>query len=90
MWLTLLPTLILNSKTEDIDISVRDYAGWALWLIGVVIEAVADYQKYTFHSNQANRYSCSLYSRQVFYILYFVSWLPFLVPVLLFTNLPVC
>ena len=65
MWLTLLPTLILNSKTEDIDISVRDYAGWALWLIGVAIEAVADYQKYTFRSNQANRYNCSLCSKQV-------------------------
>lgn len=55
MWLTLLPTLILNSKQEDTDISLRDYVGWILWLFGMVIEAVADYQKYTFRSNPANR-----------------------------------
>lgn len=55
VWLTLLPTLILNSKQEDTDISLRDYVGWILWLFGMVIEAVADYQKYTFRSNPANR-----------------------------------
>ena len=55
MWLTALPTLILNSKTEDREIGTRDYIGWTMWLVGMLIEAVADYQKYTFRSNPANR-----------------------------------
>lgn len=33
----------------------RDYAGWGLWLTGVLIESVADFQKYTFRWNPANR-----------------------------------
>ena len=55
VWLTALPTLILNSKTEDTEIGTRDYVGWTMWLVGMLIEAIADYQKYTFRSNPANR-----------------------------------
>ena len=55
MWLTALPTLILNSKKEDTEISLRDYVGWSMWLVGMLIEAIADYQKYIFRSNPANR-----------------------------------
>ena len=54
MWLTLLPTLILNSKKDDKELCVRNYAGWTIWLIGFLLEAVADYQKFTFRSNPAN------------------------------------
>ncbi|CAI8034543.1 hypothetical protein GBAR_LOCUS19439 [Geodia barretti] len=65
VWLTALPTLILNSKTEDREIGTRDYIGWTMWLVGMLIEAVADYQKYTFRSNPANRdkwIDCGLWS----------------------------
>ena len=55
MWLTLLPTLILNSKKEDKELSLQDYIGWGIWLIGMIIEAVADYQKFTYRSNPANK-----------------------------------
>ena len=55
VWLTALPTLILNSQNEDTEIGRRDYIGWSMWLIGMLIEATADYQKYTFRSNPANR-----------------------------------
>ena len=56
MWvfLTLLPTLILNSKKEDKELCTRDYVGWTIWLGGMLLEVVADYQKYTFRSNPAN------------------------------------
>ena len=59
VWLTALPTLILNSKKEDTEICTRDYIGWSLWLVGMLIEAIADYQKYTFRNNRANKYVCS-------------------------------
>lgn len=52
--LTLLPTLLLNSKKEDKELGTRDYVGWALWLAGMLIECLADYQKFTFRSNPAN------------------------------------
>ena len=55
VWLTLLPTLILNSKKHDKELTVRDYAGWGLWVTGMVLECVADYQKFIFRSNPANK-----------------------------------
>ena len=57
MWIfvTLLPTLVLNAKQEDKQLTTRDYIGWVIWLTGFLIEAIADYQKYTFRSDPANR-----------------------------------
>ena len=59
MWvfLTLLPTLIQNSKQEDTQISTRDYVGWGLWIAGFLIEAIADHQKSTFRANPDNAVS---------------------------------
>ena len=54
VWLSLSPTLVLNSRREDRPLSLRDYAGWSIWLVGMVIETVADYQKLTFRSDPAN------------------------------------
>lgn len=58
MWLTLLPTLIVNSKRDERRIGYRDFAGWALWCLGMGIEMVADYQKYSFRSDPANKLVC--------------------------------
>jgi steroid 5-alpha reductase family enzyme len=44
---SLLPTLIMNSKTKDWPLQTRDYAGWTLWGIGFLLEMMADYQKST-------------------------------------------
>lgn len=60
VWMTALPTLILNSKNEDTKLCTRDYIGWSMWLVGMIIEATADYQKYTFRSNPVNRYRHAL------------------------------
>ena len=70
VWLTALPTLILNSKKEDTEICTRDYIGWSLWLVGMLIEAIADYQKYTFRNNPANKYVRILYS--LIYNIYYI------------------
>ena len=56
VWLTLLPTLIVNSKQTDRELCTRDYIGWGVWLAGMLIECIADYQKYNFRSNDANKY----------------------------------
>lgn len=54
MWVTLLPTSILNSKKKDTALTTRDYFGWTLFIAGFALEAIADYQKYTFRSDPAN------------------------------------
>ena len=54
VWVTLLPTMLLNNKQTDTELTTRDYAGWTVWLAGFLLEAIADYQKYTFRSNPAN------------------------------------
>lgn len=56
MWLALLPTLIVNSKHVDRELCVSDYIGWSLWLVGMMLECVADYQKYVFRGKSANKY----------------------------------
>merc|ERR1711976_73654 len=56
MWIfvTLLPTLSLNSKRKDHELCVRDYAGWAIWAVGFFFEALADHQKSVFKANAEN------------------------------------
>ena len=55
VWVTLLPTMILNTQEKDEQLSWRDFLGWALWAAGFLIEATADYQKSQFKSNPANK-----------------------------------
>ena len=62
VWLILLPTLIVNSKQKDTELCRRDYIGWGVWLAGMVVECIADYQKYHFRSNPANKYVHTLSS----------------------------
>ncbi len=57
VFLNMLPTLIVNSKEEDEPLGARDYAGWTLWTIGFLLEAVADLQKSTFRANPDNAVS---------------------------------
>ena len=59
---TLLPTLIVNSKddkksdTRD-SVTSRDYAGWAIWTLGFVLEVIADHQKNQFKADPTNAVS---------------------------------
>ena len=55
IFMTLLPTLILNASAKDEELTWKDYLGWAFWLIGFILEAGADYQKSQFKANPANK-----------------------------------
>ncbi|KAM3617502.1 uncharacterized protein V6R79_007149 [Siganus canaliculatus] len=56
MWVfvTLLPTLMLNTEKRDVPLGTRDYIGWTLWGIGFASEAIADQQKWLFKRNPDN------------------------------------
>lgn len=56
MWvfITLLPTLMMNQETRVRPIGTQDYIGWGLWGLGFVIEVVADFQKTMFRNLPAN------------------------------------
>ena len=54
VWVTLLPSLILNTERRDPALGSRDYLGWGLWVAGFLIEVVADMQKSIFRANPEN------------------------------------
>ncbi|XP_054465195.1 uncharacterized protein si:ch211-210c8.6 [Anoplopoma fimbria] len=56
MWvfMTLLPTLMLNSEKRDVPLGTRDYIGWTVWGLGFATEAIADQQKWLFKSDPDN------------------------------------
>lgn len=51
MWTVSLPVLFVNGSGADPALDGRDYAGWALWLVGFVLEVVADLVKMSFRQN---------------------------------------
>ena len=57
VFVTLLPTLILNMERKDEPLSLRDYAGWAIWGLGFATEAIADNQKWNFKNDPENAVS---------------------------------
>ncbi|XP_038642586.1 uncharacterized protein si:ch211-210c8.6 [Scyliorhinus canicula] len=54
IFITLLPTLILNTQEKDRPLCVRDYAAWTIWTLGFATEAIADQQKWNFKSDPDN------------------------------------
>lgn len=54
VFVTLLPTLILNSEQRDRPLGVRDYLGWGLWALGFATEGFADQQKWNFKKDPDN------------------------------------
>jgi len=55
VFVTLLPTLMLNSERRNPPVGTRDYVGWGIWGFGFIFEVVADMQKSSFRSNPANK-----------------------------------
>jgi steroid 5-alpha reductase family enzyme len=57
MWVfvTLLPTLMLNETAWDVPLKAQDYIGWCLWGLGLILETVADAQKSIFRANKDNQ-----------------------------------
>ncbi|XP_053313725.1 uncharacterized protein LOC128475277 [Spea bombifrons] len=54
IFITLLPSLMLNLEKRDKPLGLVDYLGWSLWTIGFVTQAVADQQKLSFKSDPDN------------------------------------
>ncbi|KAI3357721.1 hypothetical protein L3Q82_016131, partial [Scortum barcoo] len=54
VFMTLLPTLMLNSERRDVPLGTRDYIGWTVWGLGFATEAIADQQKWLFKRNPDN------------------------------------
>ncbi len=54
VFLTLLPTLMLNSEKRDVPLGTRDYIGWTVWGLGFATEAIADQQKWLFKRDPDN------------------------------------
>ena len=48
VFITLLPTLLLNDNPRDKPLGAQDWIGWSLWAIGMGLEMLADYQKSAF------------------------------------------
>ncbi|KAF2362620.1 Protein of unknown function DUF1295 [Trinorchestia longiramus] len=67
MWVfvTLLPTLLCVMNSRQPPLRLRDYIGWGVWLMGFLIETLADHQKTVFRrdpSNQGKFISSGLWS----------------------------
>jgi len=55
VWIVSLPVIFVNAAEHDAPLDGRDYAGWALWILGFLIETWADYSKKYFDSKPENR-----------------------------------
>ncbi|XP_069509767.1 uncharacterized protein [Ambystoma mexicanum] len=79
IFVTLLPTLILNLEKRDRALGSRDYLGWTLWAVGFLIQAVADQQKWAFKADPDNtgkfiQHGLWAYSRHPNYLGEILQW----------------
>ena len=54
VWVVMLPAAVLNSAPPTTGLHWATILGGSLWLLGFIIEALADAQKYRFRSNAEN------------------------------------
>ncbi|CAI9557411.1 unnamed protein product [Staurois parvus] len=54
IFLTLLPSLMLNLEKRNKPLVLVDYCGWSLWAVGFLVQAIADQQKLNFKSDPDN------------------------------------
>jgi len=54
VWVTMLPTLLVNGMTHHPSPGVLDGVGLTIWLLGFSMEATADWQKFQFKRNPEN------------------------------------
>ncbi len=52
--IVMIPVIIYLGK-ESVSLGFLHYLGMAMWLLGLVVESVADQQKFAFKSNEANK-----------------------------------
>ncbi|KAA0185819.1 hypothetical protein HAZT_HAZT008884, partial [Hyalella azteca] len=51
---TLLPSLLCLTNNRQPALGLRDYLGWGVWGVGLLVEVVADHQKAAFRRDPAN------------------------------------
>jgi len=49
------PYVMLNAKPTQPPLSWQDYLGWSLFVVGFIIETVADQVKFSYRNNAANK-----------------------------------
>ncbi|XP_073525979.1 uncharacterized protein [Phyllobates terribilis] len=54
IFVTLLPSLMLNLETRNKPLGLPDHLGWTLWALGFLIQAVSDQQKWSFKADPDN------------------------------------
>ncbi|CAL8319635.1 unnamed protein product [Merluccius merluccius] len=79
VFVTLLPTLMLNAERRDVPVGARDFVGWGVWGLGFVTQAVADQQKWFFKRDPHNagkfiRHGLWSYSRHPNYLGEVLQW----------------
>ncbi|XP_026864287.2 uncharacterized protein si:ch211-210c8.6 [Electrophorus electricus] len=79
VFITLLPTIIVNTQCRDEPLCLRDYTGWGMWALGFAIEAIADQQKWNFKKDPDNvgrfiRHGLWAYSRHPNYLGEILQW----------------
>ena len=55
VFVTMLPTLMLNASERDRPLGNLDVIGWTLWALGMGFEVIADFQKSAFRRNPNNK-----------------------------------
>ena len=55
VFVTLLPTLMLNESQRESPIGTQDLVGWTMWLLGMLFEVLADFQKSIFKMDPNNK-----------------------------------
>jgi len=55
VFITLLPTLMVNQSKSVRPLGLRDYIGWSMWALGFLFEVTADWQKTAFRADPANK-----------------------------------
>ncbi|KAI3977014.1 hypothetical protein MKX01_008872 [Papaver californicum] len=55
VWTVSLPLTVVNASDRDPSTQAADVIGWILWLVGILIEAMADQQKLKFKNSPERR-----------------------------------
>lgn len=55
VWTVGMPVNVLNAQQSSVPIGVLDYLGWALFAVGLGLEAAADQTKFAFRQDPTNR-----------------------------------
>lgn len=55
VWVIMLPAVHVFNQTQDKNLNILMIAGTIIWLVGLLIETVADWQKFVFKNNPQNK-----------------------------------